>query len=371
MKRSRALFSIFCIIALSITVHLIAARQTSMADGQATGEARGVLDSLVTVHAAGRMNPFVNLRDGHGLPANFQGSAPAVAALRNNNALPLALCAADFDEDGMPDLAAGYSSNGGGIVVLQRGDVDAVYPNTAAAVAHRAQLRAVSPLASEAPSPFLLDASALAITSSPQFMAAGDFDADGHADLITGDLGATALAFLKGDGRGGLTAGKTLALPGKVTAITVADVNRLDGLADIVVAVTTASGPRLLIYEDGFGALQAAPESIELPADANALAVAQLDDNYPLDIAAACGRELLIVHGRDRHRAPLAGQPRAAAPDLTRLTLTYHIAALASGDLLGDYHIELAALADDGLCHVLSRAADWQEAGTVHASGKK
>ncbi|HEY9233111.1 MAG TPA: hypothetical protein VIS78_13230, partial [Blastocatellia bacterium] len=114
MKRSRALFSIFCIIALSITVHLIAARQTSMADGQATDEARGVLDSLVTVHAAGRMNPFVNLRDGHGLPANFQGSAPAVAALRNNNALPLSLCATDFDEDGMPDLAAGYSSNGGG-----------------------------------------------------------------------------------------------------------------------------------------------------------------------------------------------------------------------------------------------------------------
>ncbi|HJQ24061.1 MAG TPA: BACON domain-containing carbohydrate-binding protein [Blastocatellia bacterium] len=361
MKRSRALFCILCIVAVSIVAYVIAARQSSQADG----EARGVLDSAVAVHAAGRMNPFVNLRDGQSMPANYQGNATAVAALRNNGALPLALCAADFDEDGMPDLVAGYGSKDGGVVVLQRGDVDAVFPNTAAAVAHRAQLHAQFPSANEAPSPFLLDASVLAIAAPPQFMAAGDFDADGHADLIACDTGATALAFFKGDGHGGLTADKGLALPGKVTAITVADVNRMDGLADIVVAVVTTSGPRLLIFEDRFGALRATPESLALPAAASALLVAQLDDQYPLDIAAACGRELLIVHGSDRHRAPLAGQPDAAAPDVTRVPLTYNVAALAAGDILGDYHTELAALADDGLCHVLSRAAEWQEAGGV------
>lgn len=368
MKRARAFFLILCIVASTISVHVIAARQSPSTDNQAetSSAARGFLDSAVTVHAAGRINPFINLRDGHGLPADYQANAQAVAALRNNSALPLALCSADFDEDGMPDLAAGYAGNGGGLVVIQRGDVDAVYPNTPAAVAHQAQMRAVSPEVATPSSPFLLDANVTVVAVVPQFMAAGDFDADGHVDLITCDLGASALAFLKGDGHGGLSVGKSIPLPGKVTAITVADVNRMDGLADIVVAVTTAGGARLLVFEDRFGALQAEPDSIDLPAAATALAVAQLDDSYPLDIAAACGHDLLIVHGRDRHGAPLAGQVGDAnQPSVTRVGLAYSIAGLAAGDLLGDYHTELAALAGDGVCHVLAKASDWQEAAAV------
>src|SRR4051812_13836052 len=210
MKRARAFFFILCIIVSTISAHVIAARQTPSVNSQAqaSSEARGFLDSAVTVHAAGRMNPFINLRDSHGLPVDYQGNAQAVAALRNNSAPPLALCSADFDEDGMPDLVAGYAGNGGGLIVMQRGDVDAVYPNTPDAVAHQAQMRAVSPEAATPPSPFLLDANITAVAVAPQFMAAGDFDADGHADLITCDVGAAALAFLKGDGRGGLSVGK-------------------------------------------------------------------------------------------------------------------------------------------------------------------
>jgi uncharacterized repeat protein (TIGR01451 family) len=364
MKRSRALFFIILLIALVISARALAARQAPQADGKglASDEARGFLDSAVTVRAAGRMNPSVNVQDGHGLPADYQGSAQATAALRNNLAQPLALCSADFDEDGMPDLAAGYASDGGGIVVLQRGDADAVYPNTAAAIVHRARLRGVALGSTGQPSPFLLAANATAVTSAPQFMAAGDFDADGHADLITCELGATALAFLKGDGHGGLTPGKPLALPGKVTAITVADVNRIDGLADILVAVVTGDGPRLLVFESSSGALQAIPDVIDLPAAANSLATAQLDDDFPIDIAAACGRDLLIVHGRDRRRAAIAGEPDAGAANVTRVSLAYTVAALAAGDFIGDYHYELAALATDGICHVLARAASWQEA---------
>src|SRR5581483_3671858 len=165
MKRARAFFLTLCIIASTISVHVIAARPSSSTDPHAetSSEPRSFLDSAVTVHAAGRINPFINLRDGHGLPADYQADAQAVAALRNNSALPLALCSADFDEDGMPDIVAGYAGNGGGLVVMQRGDVDAVYPHTPAAVAHQAQLRAVSPEAATPPSPFLLDARVTAV----------------------------------------------------------------------------------------------------------------------------------------------------------------------------------------------------------------
>jgi conserved repeat domain len=368
MKRSHRLFFVLIFIASIISARAIAALQTLKVDGQAstTSEARGFLDSAVTVHAAGRMNPFINLRDGHSLPVDYQGGAQAIAALRDNGARPVALAAADFDEDGMADLAAGYSSASGGVVVLQRGDVDAVYPNTEAAVAHQAQMRAAKLSPNDQASPFMVATSALTVNSAPQFLAAGDFDADGHADLITCDIGATSVALLKGDGHGGLKAGRTIPLPGKVTAITTADVNRMDGLADILVAVNTASGARLLIFEDGLGAFNAVPEIIDLPAAANAITTAQLDDDYPVDIAAACGRDLLVVHGRDRHHATIEGRKLDAEPPVvTRLRLTYTIATLAAGDFLGDYHYELAALADNGVCHILSKELGWKEASAV------
>jgi len=368
MKRSHLLFLTLIAIALVISARAIAALQPLHVNqpAQITSEARGFLDPAVTVRAAGHLNPLINLRDGHSLPADYQGGTPAIAALRDHQTQPVALASADFDEDGMADLAAGYTSASGGVIVLQRGDVDAVYPNTAAAVAHQEQMRANSLSKDEQASPFLLAASAQAVNSAPRFMAAGDFDADGHADLITCDIGATALALLKGDGHGGLKEGAMIPLPGKVTAITVADVNRMDGLADICVAVTSASGARLLIFEDGFGAFHGAPEIINLPAAANALTTAQLDDDYPIDIAAACGRDLLIIHGRDRHHATISGQQGDAEPPaITRVRLTYSLAALAAGDFLGDYHYELAALADNGVCHILSKNLDWREASAV------
>jgi uncharacterized repeat protein (TIGR01451 family) len=369
MKRSHLFLVILFFIALIISARAIAALQTLHQEtpAQAVSEAGGFLDTAVTVHAAGRMSPFINLRDGHSLPVAYQGGAQAMAAMSDQRAQPVALATADFDEDGTPDLAAGYAGAGGGIVVLQRGDADAVYPNTEAAVAHRAEMRSASRATSdEGPSPFMISANTMAVNSAPQFMAAGDFDADGHADLITCDASATALVFLKGDGRGGLDASRTVDLPGKVTAITVADMNRMDGLADIMVAVSTASGARLLIFEDAKGALNAAPEVINLPVAATALTTAQLDDDYPVDIAAACGRDLLIVHGRDRHHATIAGPQRDAEPPaITRLRLTHAIAALAAGDFLGDEHVEIAALADDGVCHLLSKDANWKAAGTV------
>jgi uncharacterized repeat protein (TIGR01451 family) len=368
MKRSHWLCVVLLCLATITSLRTLAALPSSPVEVQAQTrrETRGTLDRAVTVHAAGRMNPLINLRDGHGLPADYQGSAQAVAALRTLAARPASLATADFDEDGVPDLAAGYASAGGGVVVVQRGDVDAVYPNTASAVAHRAELRAQSSQSGDEPSPFLVDASADSVSAAPQFMAAGDFDADGHADLITLEIGGTAITLLKGDGRGGLLAGQTIKLPARMTAVAVGDVNRMDGLADLVVAVSDASGARLLVFESGKGAINAAPEIINLPAPASAIAIAQLDNDYPIDIAVACERDLLIIQGRDRHHAMTVGQPRDAMPPVvTRLRLTQAIVTIAAGDFAGDDINELAVLTSDGACSILSKATDWKTATTL------
>src|SRR5512132_3379780 len=102
MKRFHWLCAVLLCLAAILSVRAIAAWQSPPTEVQAQTrrETRGVLDRAVTVHAAGRMNPLINLRDGHNLPADYQGSAQVVAALRSLQARPLALASADFDEDG-------------------------------------------------------------------------------------------------------------------------------------------------------------------------------------------------------------------------------------------------------------------------------
>src|SRR5882724_11264143 len=72
----------------------------------------------VTIHASPRDNPFVNLSDGRELPIDLSRTAQLQHAFDRDQATATALASADFDEDGMPDLIAGYSATGKGFVTL-------------------------------------------------------------------------------------------------------------------------------------------------------------------------------------------------------------------------------------------------------------
>src|SRR5215216_7835431 len=82
----------------------------------------------VTVHAAGRGKPFLNLQDGHAMSVTYRGDQAAAAALQSGAAQARSLASADFDFNGTPDVVAGYSFNGGGIITLQRGNPEAFAP---------------------------------------------------------------------------------------------------------------------------------------------------------------------------------------------------------------------------------------------------
>src|SRR5260370_5999375 len=169
--------------------------------------------------------------------------------LAGNTAQPAALAAADFDEDGVPDLACGYRIRNGGLVTVQRGNVDAIYPN-----APEAQRRKGSGEFTD--EPFLSPARIFELPEPPHFLFAGDFDADGHWDLVAGALGSAKLYFLRGDGHGGFAPPEAISLPGAITAMTGGEVNRPDGLTDVVVAVRAESGPRLLGFQGPEGRLR-------------------------------------------------------------------------------------------------------------------
>jgi hypothetical protein len=140
----------------------------------------------ITVHAAGRGNPWINLSDGRAVLTGYSGATDLPQVLEQNLARPRALASADFDEDGAPDLIGTYAGPGGGIITLHRGNVDSIYPN-----APEAQQRKANGTYTD--SPFLSPAHAFGVPEAADFVGTGDFDADSHWDVVAAARGGNAL----------------------------------------------------------------------------------------------------------------------------------------------------------------------------------
>jgi CSLREA domain-containing protein len=330
--------------------------------------------------------PWINLREGVELSTAYIADAGLKQVLEQNLAVPLALASADFDEDGVPDLVSGYAGPGGGLITLHRGNVDSIFPNTSEARQRRAQGQFVD-------SPFYHDARVFEVAASPEFIGTGDFDADGHWDVVTTARGSDALVMLPGNGRGGFGKARRIDLPGRVTAMVTGEINRRDGLDDVIVGIVGRDGPRVLVFEWPEGALRGEPEAIPVPAEATALALGQLDDTssaswqlalrrqatavgqpndaYAMDLVVAAGSELLIVHGRDR-RLSLDEIRRAEVKPATidQRSFPFTIRSLALGDFVWDeaHQTDIALLADDGAIHILAKPQPSVASASVRAA---
>ena len=317
---------------------------------------RPKLGDEVTVRAVGGGTPYISLSEGRDLIA----SPPLRDLATSGETRPLALCTADFDEDGVADLISAHGLSAGGVLTMLRGNVDSIYPNTTGA-----QRRKETGEFSDAPFDSPVDLSEL--SEPPDFMGAGDFDADGHQDVVVGSRGRDTLLFLLGDGKGGFSEPRRLELPGGVTAMVTGEINRRDGLDDLIVCVSSSSGDAALVYEGPEGALRAQPEVFPLLAPVTALTLGQLDDDYPIDLAMAAGRNLLVLYGRDRKLSlddRSRNQVRSAV--VSKNELPFEIASIAIGDFSGDYRPDLVALTGGGDLHLLERAG----AGSKKVKGK-
>jgi len=317
---------------------------------------RARMSDEISVRAAGRGNPRINLSDGHELVIPYSGPAELTQLLELDQARPLSLCSADFDEDGVPDLISGYAGPKGGIITLLRGNVDSIYPN-----APEAKQRKGDGTFTEAP--FLSPAFVFGVPEAADFIGAGDFDGDGHWDVVCAKRGSNNLNLLSGDGRGGLRQTKSSGLPGDVTAMVVGEINRRDGLDDIVVGVSGEQGSRALVFEGPEGALRANPEIFDLPAEASSLALGQLDDSYEMDLAVAAGNELIVIHGRDRELSLNSIRHTEVKPAvISRQGFPFAITSIALGDFSDSHTIEVAVLSKDGTIHLLSpRVTEWSD----------
>ncbi len=253
---------------------------------------------LIQISAAG---PWVNL----GAPQVLDVGPMAQAA----GARPLSLAATDLDANGAIEIVAGYVSDAGGLVVVYR---DAA-------------------------------AQTFVLPAAPDFLYAGDFDAQGGNDLIAAARGGEALWLLPGDAAGNLGTPQAISLPGQITALTAGEFGRPDGLDDLAIGITGPDGAQLLILTGADGAQAALPERYPLPAPAIALEMGQLDDAF-YNLAVVAGKTLIILHGGD----DLASEKITSS--LEMIPLDFEPISLALGDFLGgnDHKTEIALLDTKG-----------------------
>ncbi|HEX7317081.1 MAG TPA: CSLREA domain-containing protein [Pyrinomonadaceae bacterium] len=320
---------------------------SASAAGHAT-PVRATAERVIVQPAEGR-TPYLNLSVAAAAAPTVYGAGTGLRELAGGSQAH-ALASADFDEDGTPDLVGAYATAGGGVVTIQRGNVDALFPNSPEARGRREQGRFND-------APFHAEAAAFIVPEAAHFVGAGDFDADGHYDVAAARRGGRALFLLRGDGRGNLLAPERVELPGALTAFATGEVNRPDGLADIVVGVSGVEGATALVFESPAGALRGQPETLSLPAAASGLALGALDADSSADLAVASGTELLIVHGRDRLLS-LDESLRNDVPEakVSRSELEFALAGVAVGDFAGDERADVAVLSTDGVVQVLTRA---------------
>src|SRR6201991_1802538 len=294
----------------------------------------------ITVHAAGRGKPFLNLQDGRVMGVTYKGDKAAVAALQSGAAQARALASADFDRNGTPDLVAGYGFNGEGIITLQHGNPDAFAPADDSVLVRIQQ--------GYNPDSLLPGADTYRVPVTPDFLVTGNFTKDSEKDILFAAKGG-ALYLMKGNGAGRFDAPQEIGLPGVVTALAAGEFRAADGLTDVAVGVSGSGGESLLIF-DGADGLSNVLAQYQLSGSASSIELGGLDDDPFMDVAVSAGGEVLVVHGWGR-KEQVAKESRVERFNVGGAG----VRGLALGEFTWDRQgrTEIAALTSDGTVHIV------------------
>jgi CSLREA domain-containing protein len=312
-------------------------------------------EDAITMRAGGQNNYRIHFRNGRDLRAQYTGagltSGENLLALEQGQVRALSLASDDVNLDGFPDLICGYASVGGGLVTLHLGNPEAFGPTRPETIQ--------SIIQGEYPDPFLTEAAVLWTPEAPEFVAAGDFDRDGHLDIITGARGSGALYLLAGDGNQGFHEPRAVPLPGLLTTMAAGQKTQADSWADVVVGIVGPDGPALLVYEANQGIAAEAALTYALPAAATSVTLGRLDEDGSTDLAIIAGDRLHILHGPDDQATKYGSLPDERAGQLEPIAMPFGVKAAAVSDFIWDRdaRMELAVAAEDGTVHIVRRGA--------------
>src|SRR5712692_910362 len=197
-------------------------------------------NSAVSSPQAPATGPHIYLSEPQQLSVKHVGKAATLAAFDGAQVEPLSLASGDLDEDGIQDLIVGYAGPDGGIISIQRGNLDAFAPQS------DASFQAIG--RGEFPSPFLPEARTFSIPIRPDFVVVGNFTDTDHLDLVAASQNGAALYFYRGDGKGNFGNPQTISLPGTVSALAAGTLGSPGLFTNLIVGVSAEKNSSLLVY---------------------------------------------------------------------------------------------------------------------------
>ena len=284
---------------------------------------------------------------------NGQASATASSLAQNNavalllgagKAEPLALAKGDFDRDGVEDLLVGYKTSVGGALVLYRGNLDALAPQT------DGSFEAIG--RGEFAAPFLPKARVFWVPVVPDFIAVGNFTGNGNTDLVVASRGGSALYVFPGDGKGDFAAPQVLRLTGAVNAMASGPFGVSQEFQTLLVGI---SGPNsafgLSVFKGSVEGL-AAVKTLSLSAPVSNITFADFGD-VAMDSAFLASDQVMLLHG--------------ASLQLENLRLGVSTKALVVGSFLDDRNPgqQMALVTSDGSVEIVVRGEFDPRAFTV------
>ena len=253
-------------------------------------------------------------------PGLLEGAAPNATALVSG----------DFDGDGVMDLAVGYSTGASGFVSIQRGNLDAFAPQSAAS------FHAIG--AGQFPSPFIAQSATLSVPASPDFVTTGDFNGDGHLDLAVAAKGGTSVYLLIGDGKGNFAAPQAFSLNGTVVTMAAGNLGRTLTSSVLVGISSPQTGFSLAVFSlptDGSSENLSQVGSFSLSATPSNILFGDFGDTGD-DAAFLIGGDVALLH--------------SSSMELEQLSLPVSASAMALGSFIYDRnaHMQIALLSADG-----------------------
>lgn len=304
--------------------------------------------SSISLFAAGRGNPYVNVTDGRPLSTLREVTPTAETTSSTAQLTPLALTSGDFTGDGLPDLVSTYTDGFQGMVRLHPGNMDAHDPNSPTALAHK-QAGTFSD------EPFRSPLAAVTLPQPAHFVGTGDFNADGRLDVVTAAQGGTALFWIAGNGHGGFEAPVMIEVDGLITAFASGEVNQPDGAQDIVVGITCQDQALARVFESTADGLFGTPKTIVLPFPATSLALGRVNDDSWSDLVVAAGTELLVIQGRDR--LSVLNEPSFDTALKARRVFSEPVVSVVTGRFASTTHDDIALSTQSGEVLVLDDTA--------------